>query len=124
MSESSSEMLNQKLIQAAKSSDHEGVSRALEEGADITFRVGYGDTDTFCYGDTGLHIGAMYGHDSVVKTFLEAGIDINIRDGASSKWTALINAAAWDKISCLKILLDNGAGPDIKDETKGQTALM
>ena len=58
-------------------------------------------------GNTGLHIGAMKGHKSVVKTFIEAGIDINIRDGAESKWTALIKAAHWDEMSCLKILLDN-----------------
>ena len=80
------EEANKKLIKAAWSGDHEGVSRALEDGADITYRD--------WAGDTGLHQGAMYGHDSVVKTFLEAGIDINIRDGADSKWKALINAAA------------------------------
>ena len=33
-------------------------------------------------------------------------------------------AAAFDKISCLKILLEYGADPDIKDEKSGQTALM
>ncbi len=75
-------------------------------------------------GDTGLHLGAMEGHDSVVKTFLKASIDINIRDGANTKWTALINAAYWDKISCLKILLENGADPDIKGKESGKTALM
>ena len=110
------EEANEKLIASAKSGDHEGVSRALAEGAEISYK----GSD----GDTGLHIGAMNGHDSVVKTFLEAGLDVNIRDGANSKWTALINAAAWDKISCLKILLEYGADPDIKGERDGQTALM
>ena len=108
--------LNKKMLQAAESGDHEGVSRALEEVAEITCR----DSD----GDMGLHIGAMCGHDSVVKTFIEAGIDINIRDEADTKSAALMNAAYWDKISCLQILLDNGADPDIKDEQKGLTAMM
>ena len=108
--------VNQELIEASESGDHEGVSRALEKRADITSR----DLD----GDTGLHLGAMHGHDIVVKTLLEAGIDVNLRDSADSKWTPLINAAYWDKISCLEILLDYKANPDLKDEEAGQTALM
>ena len=114
-SDSCSEV-NKTLIKSAKSGDHEGVSRALKEGAEITYRD--------WRGDTGLHQGAKYGHGSVVKTFLEAGIDVNIRDGARGKWTALINAAYWDKISCLKVLLDNEADPDIKSAKDGRTALM
>ena len=41
------DLLNKKLIDAARSGDHDGVSRALGEGADTTYR---GDD-----GDTGLH---------------------------------------------------------------------
>ena len=108
--------LNKKMIDAAASGDHEGVSKALGEGAEITYR----DDN----GDTGLHIGAWRGHDNVVKTFLENGIDVNILVEGYNKWTALINAAYYDKISCLKILLDHEADPDIKDEKRGQTALM
>ena len=96
------EELNKKMIEAADSGDHEGVSRALEEGAEITYRDGNGDTglhieaveggdhegvsralgegaEITCRdrgGDTGLHIGARRGHDSMVKTFLENGIDV------------------------------------------------
>ena len=110
------EELNEKLLQAAESGDHEGVSRALGEGAEITCR----DRN----GDTGLHLGAYKGHDNVVKTFIEAGIFINLRDEGDTKWTALMNAVFYDEISCLQILLDNGADPNIKDEEKGQTALM
>ena len=110
------EEANKKLIEAAGSGDHEGVSKVLDEGAEITYK----GSD----GHTGLHLGAYKGHDNVVKTFLEAGIDVNIRDGAETKWTALINAAYLDKISCLKILLEYGADPDLKGEKDGQTALM
>ena len=110
------EELNEKMIEAAGSGDHEGVSRALEEGAEITCKD--------WAGRTGLHIGARMGHDSVMKTFLKNGIDVNIRDEGSKGWTALINAANYGKISCLKILLDNDADPDIKGEKDGMTALM
>ena len=110
------EKLNKKLLQAARSGDHAGVSRALGEGAEITCRTKRGNT--------GLHLGAKRGHDNVVKTFIENGIDINLRDEGDTKWTALMNAAYYDKISCLKIILDNRADPDIKDEKKGQTAMM
>ena len=104
------------MIEAAGSGDHEGVSRALEEGAEITCKDRLGNT--------GLHLGAYRGHDNVVRTFLENGIDVNLRDEGYNKWTALIISAYHDKISCLKILLENGADPDIKDEKRGQTALM
>ena len=39
-------------------------------------------------------------------------LNVNIRDEADTKWTALINTAYWDKISCLQILLYNEADPD------------
>ena len=110
------EEINKKMIEAAGTGDHEGVSRALEEGAEITCRDRRGDT--------GLHIGAWKGHDIVVKTLLENGIDVNLLDEGDTKWTALMNAANYGKISCLKILLDNDADPDIKGEEDGQTALM
>ena len=110
------EELNKKLLQAAESGDHESVSRALGDGAEITCK----DHN----GATGLHLGAYKGHDNIVKTFIEAGIDINLRDEGDSKWTALMNAANYDNISCLQILLDKGADADIRDEEDSQTALM
>ena len=53
-SEDSGENLNKKLIKAAGTGDHEGVSSALEEGADITYKDKLGRT--------GLHIGTKKGH--------------------------------------------------------------
>ena len=87
-------------------------------------RLPTGGRDGVNLGDTGLHQGTIYGHDNVVRIFLEKGIDVNIRDGACTKSTALMNAAVWDKISCLNILLENGADPDLKDGYHGWTALM
>ena len=71
------DLLNKKLFDAAKSGEHELLSRALGEGAEITYR---GDD-----GDTGLHQGAMLGRDSVVRTFLEAGIDVSTHCPGSPK---------------------------------------
>ena len=59
------EELNEKMIEAAGSGDHEGVSRALAEGAEISYK----GSD----GDTGLHIGAMNGHDSAL--YMCTGLD-------------------------------------------------
>ncbi len=110
------ESINLDLMEAAESGDHEGVSGALDNGADITCRDGNGDT--------GLHVGAWKGYKSVVKTFLKKGIDVNIRGEGDTKWTALINAACSNKISCVQILLDNAADPNIRDFKNGHTALM
>ena len=63
--------LNEELIEAARSGNAERVTRALEEGAEIT--------STNSVGDTGLHKSAWMGHDSVTRMFLERGIDVNIR---------------------------------------------
>ena len=80
------------------------MSRALGEGAEITYQ----DSD----GDTALHLAATHGLDDVLKTLIEMGIDVNIRNGSMNRWTALITAAYCGKISCLKILLENGADPE------------
>merc|ERR1711911_313225 len=45
-------------------------------------------------------------------------------EGAEITYKALINAGSLNKISCLQILLDNEANPDLKDEEHGQTVLM
>ena len=105
--------LNEELIEAARSGNAERVTRALEEGAEIT------STDSV--GDTGLHLSAWMGHDSVTRMFLERGINVNIRGW--KQVTALIKAAELGKITSLTILLDNNADPDLKDDT-GETALM
>ena len=55
------EEANEKLIESAKSGDHEGVSRALGEGAKIICR----NSD----GNMGIHLSAVNGHESVVEKF-------------------------------------------------------
>ena len=106
---------NKELIWAAQLGDNEALSKALVEGAEITHRE---------RNLTGLHFAVLLGHDSVVKIFCENGIDVNIRIDDDNRGTALMIAAYNNKISCLQILLDNGADPDIKSEKDGQTSLM
>ena len=76
------EELNQKLLKASDSGDHEAVSGLLDEGADITTKKSNDDT--------GLHLGVCKGHEQVVMTLINHGIDVNISD---IKWTPLMEAA-------------------------------
>ena len=104
--------LNEKLWRAAKYESSDTVLRLIQEGAEVSSKDRYGDT--------GLHFSAYRGDESVMRTFLEHGIDINIR-GASQK-TALMDAT-WGHYSCVQILLERGANLDLKDKS-GETALM
>ena len=74
------------LVFAALNGDNQEVEAALEKGAEITSKDSYGDT--------GLHKSAQYGHQSMVLTVLNRGLDPNIR--GNNKWTALMNAALMD----------------------------
>ena len=56
-----------------------------------------------------------------MKTFLERGIDVNIR--GEYQWTALINAANRGHLTSLKLLLDADADPDLKSAS-WNTALI
>ena len=59
------------LLSTAKLGENDSVARLLDEGVEITSKDRYGNT--------GLHLIAARGHDTVVKTFLNKGIDVNIR---------------------------------------------
>ena len=106
---------NMNFIDAAEEGDNDTVNRLLDEGAKITStRLGY----------TGLHLSAVFGHQSVVLTLLTRGLDINIRGGwGSLKSTALMRAAEYGQLPCVQTLLEHGALIDLKDG-EGYTALM
>ena len=104
---------NKKLRDAADTGDNQGVEAALEEGAEITSRNSGGDT--------GLHLSAKRGHQSVVLTLLARGLDPNIRWWRER--TALMMAAKEGHLTCVQTLLEHGALTDLKDED-GDTALM
>ena len=51
-------------------------------------------------------------------------VDVNIRPRTARKCTALIYAAEEEHLSIVKILLDNGADPSIKDDIYKHTAMV
>ena len=79
------EKINRNLFKAAGSGDHEGVSRALREGAEINYR----NNNVDCQSDNGLHSGAYGGHDNAGGIFLKTDINVNFKVGADSKKTDL-----------------------------------
>ena len=103
---------NKKFIDAATEGDNDSINRLLDEGAEISSKK---------YGDTGLHISAMWGHQSVMLTLLTRGLDVNIR--GEFERTALMEAANWGKTTCVQTLMDHGALTDLQDY-RGYTALM
>ena len=105
--------LNKKMISAARSGDNQGVEAALEEGAEITTKDSHDET--------GLHLSAEHGHQSVVLTLLTQGLDANIK--GSGQRTALMMAAQFGHLPCVQTLLDHGALTDLQDKW-GDTALM
>lgn len=93
---------NNQLLKAASDNngDLAGVSRALEQGADVNAKDEYNNT--------ALNSAALWGHTDVVKRLLEAGADIE-NPGSGGGLTPLANAASHDHYEVAKILLVHGA---------------
>lgn len=65
---------------------------------------------------------AAKGRIDVCRKYLEAGMDVNVRD---SEGTPLLNIATRnDRMECISWLLDNGADINAVSEDRGYTALM
>ncbi len=69
-----------------------------------------------------LCIAAYTGHDEIIEILLKNRADINIRDERSS--TPLMNAAAGDRESTVKLLLERGADPSLAILNKGEPTFM
>merc|ERR1712098_626696 len=74
-------------------------------------------------GKTALHFAARTNKIEIAKALIEAGADIDAKDGEIG-WTALHRAALNDHLEIGKVLVD--AGADLKIETKysHETALQ
>ncbi len=88
----------------------------------MRFRKNRCDTNSFAAQDiTQFHNAASTGEADILQDFIKRGIDINITD-LSRGDTALIKAAKFCRIAMAKILLENGADKNIKNQ-KGKTPL-
>jgi cytohesin len=93
----------------------------IKAGADVRLNaplrdaaaVGNAGADVNCLrlGSAPLETAAGHGHVEIVKALIQAGADVNIRDGAGQ--TPLFSAAAGKKPTCLMELLKAGADMNI-----------
>lgn len=59
----------------------------------------------------------------IFKLFLAKGADVNVQDKDNRKMTMLMEACENDSFEGVKILLEAGANPNLKDED-GETAMQ
>lgn len=111
---SKSDVLNQKLLQAAEAGDTSEVLGLIRDGAGVNAR---GAT----YGNTALMEAASRGHTDTVRTLLEKGGDVDATDNAGR--TALMEAAFEGYTETARVLLDKGANINAHDK-EGWTPLF
>jgi ankyrin repeat protein len=111
---SKSELLNQKLLQAAEGGDTAEVLSLIRDGAGVN---AIGDT----YGNTALMEAAARGYTNTVRTLLEKGAEVNAKDKAGR--TALMQAAFGGYTDTVQLLLEKGAEVNAADR-EGWTPLF
>ena len=103
------------LCQAARNGDVEQIKSLLADGADVNDKNEYGVTAL-------MYAAGKGGNNAAVQALLDAGADVNARDGNSSNGaTALMRASGKGDISIIKQLLDAGADVNI---TAGERNVM
>jgi ankyrin repeat protein len=109
---------------AAHSGNNAEVQKLLQQGAKV---VNEKDSN----GLTALMWAARSGHTEVMKSLVDAGADMNLRDCASNGWTALIHAVHKNQNKAVLLLIERGAdvnaragGCKEKLAEGGSTALM
>ncbi|PKS12130.1 hypothetical protein jhhlp_001428 [Lomentospora prolificans] len=110
------EMLQKSLNMAASNGDIERVQKILGGKARDFVDINAADED----GTPPLIYASCFGHESVVKSLVDAGADVDRQD--RNQWTALMWAMTNRHKSIAKMLLDHGASAEQKTST-GRTAL-
>jgi uncharacterized protein len=111
---SQSELLNQKLLQAAEAGDTAEILSLIREGAGVN---AHGST----YGNTALMEAAARGHTDTVRVLIEKGGEVDATDNAGR--TALMEAAFEGYTETVRVLLSKDANINAHDH-EGWTPLF
>ena len=111
---SKSEILNQRLLQAAEAGDTVEVLSLIREGAGV-------NASEATYGGTALIAAAARGHTGTVRALLEKGGEVDATDKAGR--TALMEAASGGYTDTVRLLLEKGANVNSSDNV-GWTPLF
>ena len=100
---------------AALNGDAEMASMLVVAGANVSARTRIG-------GYTPLHLAAQIGHANVIAPLVAAGAVVSAATTTGA--TPLMHAAHSGNTDAVRILIENGADPNVKELANGQTALM
>ncbi|MDX8411801.1 MAG: ankyrin repeat domain-containing protein [Mariprofundaceae bacterium] len=91
-------------FKAASSGDEDAIKQALSLGVDVNAKDAARNTV--------LHLAVKYGHVNIMHLLIEAGADLNARNDFDSTPLHLTEK----NIDTIRILLEAGANPNIKDK--------
>ena len=100
---------------AALNGDAELAQMLLYAGANVGAKTRIG-------GYTPLHLAAQVGNANVIAPLVAAGAQVAALTATGA--TALMQAAHSGSADAVRILIENGADPNVKETANGQTALM
>ena len=103
------------IVSLAKKGDVEGMTLALHKGAAVDAKDKYGET--------ALHIAALFGRESIAKLLLKAGAAVDAKGPDPKRVTPLHIATRNGDQPMAKLLLENGAAVDAKYEIDYETPL-
>ena len=100
---------------AALNGDAELAQMLLYAGANAGAKTRIG-------GYTPLHLAAQVGNSNVIAPLVASGAQVSVLTATGA--TALMHAAHSGNADAVRMLIENGADPNVKETANGQTALM